>query len=248
MDTIERLGEVTLRVLQRAYYHALGFLIWLILVLRKLGRLMAGFESRRIYPFFESRGVEFRDYVVLKAQLLIFIYFIAAVLYIFGFAYSKALVVLILAGAALLLLVTGQLRQCFASDYPPYRDFFLAYLLLTTLLVLVKLALPELRTGYPYLHLLLISVAGVLAFTLYFKHRYSRDYTYGRVVRGGSVARVRVSYDIRAGVKPGEHLVHNQAGAEEGDLVKLRVERGIFNLRGGRVSEILEVVGDEEPD
>ncbi len=249
MDFVERLGEAALRALQRAYYHALGVLIWLILLLRRAGRSMGEFEMRRIYPIFESRGVDFRDYLVLKAQLLIFIYFITAVVYIFGFASSWAIPVLVLSGAGLLALLRGQLRRSFGSEYPPYRDFFSAYLLLTTLLILLRFAVPEVRSGYPYLHLLVVSVLGVVGFTLYFRSRYSRDYTYGRVVRGGTLARVKVGYDIRAGVKPGEHLVHNDVGARKGDLVKLRVERGLFNLRGGRVSEVLEVVeGEEKPE
>ena len=244
MGFVERLGEETVKLAGQIYYHTLGFLIRLILALRKLRSRLAEAEVRFIYPIFERRGVEFRDYVVLKAQVSNFLFFLVAVLLIFDFLrWSLALPLLLLAGLASLSMVLGQVKEHFADDYPPYRDFFLAYFSITLLLLLLKLLVPSVDWRYPYVHMLLASVGGVVAFSAYFRRRYSRDYTYGTVVGGGSIARVKVNYDIRAGVKPGVHALPNEVGATKGDRVKLKVERSLFNLRGNRVVEILEVVG-----
>lgn len=244
MDIAERIGEATLRFAGRAYYHALGFLIRLILLFRRLRSRAGEFERRSIYPLFERRGVEFKDYVVLKAQLFTFFFFIAAVLFIFNFfSFWTVFPVLLLFGA-LALLTLDQVVEHFPDDYLPYRDFFLAYFLITLLLLAIRWTVPSVGWRYPFVHFFLLAILAVGAFSAYFKRRYARDFTFGRVVKAGSIARVKTNYDIRAGVKPGVHLLPNDIAAGEGDVVKLRVEKSFFNLRGNRVVEILEVVRD----
>ncbi|NOZ59645.1 MAG: DUF2101 domain-containing protein [Euryarchaeota archaeon] len=246
MDIAERVGEATLRFAGRVYYHALGVVIRLILLTRELRSRAGEFERRRLYPLLERRGVEFRDYVVLKAQLTTFGFFLVAVLLIFDFLSPRAgAVLLLLLGAACLLVTFGQVREHFGGDFPAYRDFFLAYFLITLLLLLLSRLVPSPGWGYPNVHLFLFAILAVGVFSAYFKRQHARDFTYGRVLKGGSVALVKTSYDIRAGVKPGMHLVPNDAGAGEGEVVKLRVEKSFFNLRGNPVVEILEVAGDE---
>jgi uncharacterized membrane protein len=245
MDLVERIGEATFRAAGKVYYHALGFLIKLIILLRKLRTYLGEVDARRIYPLFEKRGVEFQDYVILKTQLFTFLFFILAVLLIFNFISSKtALPLLVIFGLISLSLTFGQIREYFSEDYPPYRDFFLAYFSITILLLLFKVIVPQVAWRYPYIHFLIASLVAVAAFSTYFKRRYARDYTFGRVIKGGSIARVKVNYDIRAGVKPGVHFLPNEVNAREGDLVKLRVEESFFNLRGNRVVEILEVLAN----
>ncbi len=246
MDIAEKLGELTFRTAARMYYHALGFLIKLILYLRRLRAYLGGVEARRIYPFFERRGIEFRDYVILKAQLFTFFFFIIAVLFIFNIiSFRIALPLLLLFGLLSLNLTFSQVKEYFSRDYPPYRDFFLAYFAITLFLLAFRALMPSVSWRYPYIHFLLASLIGVVLFSAYFRRRYSRDYTFGRVVKGGGIARVKVNYDIRAGVKPGVHLIPNDVNAEEGDVVKLRVKKGFLNLRGNHVTEILEVLAHE---
>jgi uncharacterized membrane protein len=245
MDIAEEIGELTFRTASKVYYHALGFLIKFILWLRRLRAYLGEVEVRRVYPFFERRGVEFQDYVILKAQLFTFLFFIIAVLFIFNFiSFGAALSLLVLSGLSSLFQAFGQVKKYFSQDYPPYRDFFLAYFIITLLLLIFKALMPRVSWRYPYIHFLLVSLIAVVAFSAYFRHRYARDYTFGRVVKAGSIARVKVNYDIRSGIKPGVHLLPNDVNAREGDIVKLRVEKSFFNLRGNRVSEILEVLGN----
>ncbi len=245
MDMVEKIGEATFRLAGRVYYHALGFLIRLILFLRRLRNIAGDMDARRIYPLFERRGVEFKDYVILKTQLSTFLFFIVAVMLIFDFLHLKvAAPLLVISGLLSLSLTLGQVKEYFSEDYPPYRDFFLAYFLITILLLLFKVLIPRVEWRYPYIHFLLASLAAVAAFSTYFRRRYARDYTFGRVIKGGSIARVKVNYDIRAGVKPGVHALPNDVNAREGDVVKLRVERNLFNLRGSSITEILEVLVD----
>ncbi len=245
MEIAERIGEATLRVAGRIYYHVLGFVIWLILLQRRLRAVIAEFDRNRLYPVFERRGVEFRDYVVLKAQLATFGFFAVAVLLIFDFAGAwVALPLLLLLGTASMLLTFGQIKEHFGEDFPAYRDFFIAYFAITLLFLAVKILAPQVQWGYPYAHFFVLAVLAVGGFSAYFKRRYERDFTFGRVLRGGSAALVRTGYDIRAGVKPGVHMLPNHLAAREGDVVKLRVEKSFLNLRGNRVVEMLEVVGD----
>jgi uncharacterized membrane protein len=247
MDLVERIGEATFRAAGRVYYHALGFLIKLILLLRKLRTYLGEVDARRIYPLFEKRGVEFQDYVILKTQLFTFLFFILAVLLIFDFISLKTTIpLLIISGLLSLSLTFGQVKDYFSEDYLPYRDFFLTYFSITLLLLIFKVIVPQVAWRYPYIHFLLASLVAVAAFSTYFKRRYARDYTFGRVIKEGSIARVKVNYDIRAGVKPGVHTLPNDVNAREGDLVKLRVEKSFFNLRGSRVTEILEVLTDAQ--
>ncbi|MFQ5976388.1 MAG: DUF2101 family protein, partial [Candidatus Hydrothermarchaeales archaeon] len=93
-----------------------------------------------------------------------------------------------------------------------------------------------------HFHLILASVIGVASIDILFKTRYGRDFTIGRVIEAGSLVKVKVSYDICASIKPCIQTFENHIKAKEGDLVKLKVEKGFLNLRGSKVAGLIGVV------
>jgi uncharacterized membrane protein len=97
---------------------------------------------------------------------------------------------------------------------------------------------------FPYFHLLLISAVSVVGTSYLFKRAYSRNYTFGRVTKGGDFITVKVNYDLRSSVRPGVHMFENKNNAKEGDIVKLLVQNSGLNLTGSR---IVGVMPEEEP-
>ncbi len=232
MGSIEDIGEAVMAVLSRVFYYAIGILIRLIGVSRSLGKRF----RINVYPYFERRNVELKDYIVLKAQATTLIFLMSAVVFVFGFLSVRILAFLfIVFGSYSLYLTLVQLKEHFSDDYPAYRAFFLSYLAISVLLVVVKFVKPAVNIIFPSFHILLLSMVSVAAVSLIFKHKYGRNYTFGRVVEGGDNITVKVNYDLCSSVKPGVHTFENRTNAKEGDIVKLLVESSSFNLRGSRV-------------
>lgn len=232
MGLIEDIGESTIRALDRLVSQLIGFLIKLIRFTRKVG----------FYPYFQNRGYDFRDYVVLKVQITTFAFFLSAVLYAFGFLKIIVLALFFFAFGGYSIYLISRLRDYFSTDYEAYSDFFLGILGISILLVLFKTAVPSVNPLIPNLHLMVLAVAYYLVFSHYFKKKHSRNYTYGRVIEGGNPVKVKLNYDIRASVKPGVMSLENQVNAGEGEVVKVKVEGSRFNLRGSKAVKILEVV------
>lgn len=238
MTLLEHLGEKIMSYSNRAFYYLLSVLIGLIEGIRTAARVLGRFSP---YPILEKRGVELKDYLVLKAQFLALGFLVLAVLYIFGRFIGPALsILMIIVGASAASSVLS-LREHF-SDYVAYRDFFFSYIGISIVLLIVKRAKPTLDLPFPYAHFVVIALAYMLAFSYFFRSRYSRDHTLGRVIEGGDPMRVKVNYDIAASVKPGVHIFKNDIKAKEGDVVRLAVGRGFLNLRGSRVIAVLELV------
>ncbi len=234
MGSIEDIGEAAIRAFDKLVSDLIGLLIKLLKFTRKIS----------FYPYFQKRGIDFKDYVVLKAQMATLAFLFAAVLYVFGFLKPVfALSSLVLGGYSLYLI--PKLREHFPGDHNAYRDFFLGYLGIAVLLVLVKLSIPSFNPLFPNLHLVVISIAYILLFSHFFKGKYGRSYTYGRVIEGGNPAKVKLNYDIRASVKPGIVGLENLVNAREGEVVKVEVERSRFNLRGCKAVRILRGVSPE---
>jgi uncharacterized membrane protein len=232
MGFLEALGDVTIRLFHRLSYSLLGLLLALLRLANRAD----------LYPFFEKRGVDRKDYAVLKAQVAAALFLFAAVSFLFGLLRLRSFLLLSLPlGAYVLYLLSFPLRRHYARDFPAYRDFFLFYLGFPLLLLGVDRSLPSSGSLYPYRDLLAASVLFVLLFLAYFRLRYGRDYTFGEVRRAGRVLEVKTHYDIRANVKPRLYTFENLWEAEVGDEVKLSVERGLFSLTGSRVTGILEV-------
>jgi uncharacterized membrane protein len=83
---------------------------------------------------------------------------------------------------------------------------------------------------FPSLSLLIFALIAVAVIFLIFRIRYSRDFTFGKVLEAGeNTAYVKVDYDIQANVKPDLYIVDNHYGAKTGDDVKLKVDGKIIS-------------------
>ncbi|MEK6978454.1 MAG: DUF2101 family protein, partial [Candidatus Hydrothermarchaeota archaeon] len=143
------------------------------------------------YPLLEGRGIEYKDYLILKAEAASLLFFFLTIPLIFGLvAPLKYLPPAGLLALYVAYLGHGPIRWAFREDYPAYRDFFASYLGASLILLLSARWNPFLLS-LPYLHLIIVSLALVLLFLLYFRLRYSRDYTFGRVLEAGGVIRVK---------------------------------------------------------
>ncbi len=240
MGTLEELGEKAIEYSRRGIYYSLGVLIALLKVLQKATEGLQRFSP---YPALERRGVEFKDYLVLRAQVFTLGFLVLVILYIFDKLAGRSLVILglVLGGPAVLSVLS--LREHF-SGYASYRDFFFSYLGISALLLTVKLVKPTVDFLFPQIHFVGIALAYILLFSYFFRTRYARNYTYGRVIEGGNTMKVKVNYDIASSIKPGIHLLKNDIQAKEGDRVKVAVSRGLLNLTGSKVIAVLEVIRD----
>lgn len=193
------------------------------------------------YPLFERRGVEPRDYAVLKTQLASLAFLLSSVLFIFGFLALKVFLVLaaIFGGGSLILI--SSLRKHFESDFAAYRDFFAAYLGISIALVLIKAVKPIFTEAFP-MHLVAFSIIYIAALSFLFKRKHGRKYTFGRVIEGGEILKIKVNYDIRSSVKPCIVALKNTVNAKKGDVVKLETKKSFLNLRGSKITGIIEAV------
>jgi uncharacterized membrane protein len=233
MGSIEEIGETIITSLSRVFYYVIGVLIWSIKASRSTFRKLN--ENIKIYQYFEKRDIEFGDYVVLKAQVATLVFLAASVGFVFGFLSIRILALFVVFGAYSLYLTLLQLKEHFLDDYPAYRTFFLSYFAISVLLVVVKFLKPTVNFVFPFFHFLLLSAISVVVVSFLFKRKYGRNYTVGRVIKGGDFITVRVNYDLRSSVKRGVHTFENKVNAKEGDVVKLLVEGDRFNLRGSRI-------------
>jgi len=230
MGIIEDIGETVIDIMTKAVYHTLGLLIKGI----KVGD--AFFQKLKVvsfYPVFERRGVEYRDYVILKAQVTTLLFVLVAVVYIFrGLSALPLTLLLAVSGGVSIYLIFTDIKEHFADDFYAYRDFFLSYLAISLLLIGIKGWKPVIDFPFPFAHLFLFSLLAIGVMSAAFKNKYGRDFTTGRVLEAGERIKVKLNYDIRASVKPGVYTFDNVTGAKVGDMVKLKVEKGFWNLRG----------------
>ncbi len=233
MKSVDDIGDATVKFLSRLFYYVIGFLIWLIKTARPIGKKIG--ENAGFYSYFEKRNIEFKDYVVLKVQIATLVFLAASVGFVFGFIGLGILAISAVFGVYSLYLTHVQLKEHFLRDYPAYKTFFVSYFAISVLLVFVKYAKPTVNFVFPYFHLLAISAVSVVGFSYIFKRKYGRNYTFGRVTKGGDFMSVKVNYDLLSSVKPGVHTFENKGDAKEGDVVKLMVEASGLNLGGSRI-------------
>ncbi|MBU2559537.1 DUF2101 family protein [archaeon] len=233
MGKIDEIGNTTVKFLTNAFYYLIGFLIWLIKFSRPAAKKLG--EKIKIYQYFEGRGIEFKDYVVLKAQIATLVFLAASVGFVFEFLSIKLLVALGVLGIYSMYLTLAQFKEHFAGDYPAYKTFFLSYFAISVILVFVRFVKPTVGYVFPYFHLLIISMVSVIVASYFFKRKYARNYTFGRVTKGGDLMFLKVNYDLCASVRPGVHMFENKTGATEGDVVKLLVQSSGLNLTGSRI-------------
>lgn len=240
MTLLDSIGEATLKFLQRVFYYSLGFLIRIIEFGRSINKKV------NIYGIFEKRGVEFKDYVILESQSSMLIFLLVAIAFIFDFFSFRIYVILALIfGSITVLLLINRIKRLF-EEYNAYRDFFLSYLGIAIFLVIAKIIKPTIAFPMPYIHLVVLSLFSVIITSMLFKRKYGRVYTFGRVLdKTTTKAKIKVNYDICSGVRPGIYSIEGKSKAKKGSVVKLKVEKRAFGLKGAVPIEIIDVLKEE---
>jgi len=237
-DIAERVGDAIIGFYRALVYHGLGALIAAIKGGREARQRIGGAQVERpLYSPFEKRGIEYKDFVILETQMMVLLLFVASMAFVFDLLSLKGFVPIgALLGLCSAALIQREVRKEFAEDFKAYQEFFYSYISISLLLAAVKAVKPNVNAFTPYLHLVIISLIAVAVLSVGFKRRHGRDYTFGRVLKGGKIATVKVNYDIRANVKPGIHKIERGKGLKKGAKVKLEVEQGFLNLKGGTIT------------
>jgi uncharacterized membrane protein len=236
------LGEKFLVFFEKIYLLLLDFLIAIAPFFIKLLKKIQDFDRKWIYQFFEKRGIDIKDYTIFKLQLSSAIFLILTTLFIINNIESRIYLWLgALLGIYISYLLFSPVKSEF-KDSVAYRDFFLSYYLLAVLLAAIKVRKPFVNIGFPLFHLALGAVLGALIIYTYFNRKYSRDYTYGKVIddRGIDLL-VKLNYDLLSNIKPQTAILRKTMNARVGDTVKVRVSKGFMSLRGSRPIEITGV-------
>ncbi len=231
MDIFERVGEATVNLIMRALKSAFRAVDVFIGKLRD-------FERRSVIPLLERRNISASDYFILKVQLSSVLFFLCSVLISFGLLPSKPFIPFVVLFFGYVVYGIKNMDRYFGGDGKAYREFFSVYLFISLQILLIMNYFPENRR---YVYAAVFSVIATLLFSFIFRLRHGRDFSYGEVVEGGNIARVRLGFDLLSGVKPGVYPVLNTAGAKKGDRVKVSVQRGFLNLRGATPIEVIDV-------
>ncbi len=203
---------------------------------------------RRFRGYFEQRHLGWPEYVMIKAQLVIFALFLITVVYVALLPAQTLFFIplLLVVSGFLVYLTMTQIRLAFALDFPAYRSFMFMCLAIDWVFIISLRHLPidmspqsiQFAIIPPFISILFV----VVAFTA-FRLKYGRNFTYGVVEQvQGNRAVVRVGYDIRSNVKPGLYPVESLVRITRGDTVKLNLERSILGLRGSRIRTVLQKV------
>jgi len=191
---------------------------------------------------------EEKERTVFLLQLVSAGILIVSMLYIFNVI---SLIIYIVIEAILIFYVIyvlfKKVKLMYGPDFPAYRDFFLMYIGVGIILVLVgnnsNFVMAFSFQYFPSLSILIFALVAVAVVFLIFRIRYSRDFTFGKVVEAGeNTAYVKVDYDIRSNVKPDLYIVDNLYGAKTGDEVKLKVDAKIFSSGGNKPAGIIAVM------
>ena len=205
-------------------------------------------------PFIHNTGnftSEEKERTVLILQLASGAFIVFAILHIFNFLPSFLIFILLNGAIAVYILYTlfTKIKLMYPDDFNAYRDFFLMYLAVGIIIVLVS-GVPSLVMAFsfqslPSLSVLIYAVIAVVAVFLIFRVKYYRNFTYGTVLEAGeNTAHVKVEYDIRSNVKPDVYTVENTYGAQQGDLVKIKVEEKLLSTSGNQPTSIMETVNE----
>ncbi len=222
MSLYERIGVASIRVVRKVVYYILTLLII----------ILKSFKKINLYRFFKEK-VDFIDYLILKYQLTVIFMIGVVFLYISNVVSSKAIVVpLEIIASAYGLLIVLSIKNY--TDYRPYRDILIIYGIIIAFLILAK--------GINMIIYATVAILLTVVAFLYFT-KYYRDYTFGKVLEVGKYVKVKVHYDICAGVKPGiYHVKKPDIEIKPGDKVKLFVRRKF--LRKSEIVEIVDVEGE----
>lgn len=226
---LEKIGEKTIELCKKFFYILLDITIAVLKLLVK--------ADSSVYSLFEKRGIERRDFLIFKVQAISIVLLGIVIFYIFRFISLKFIFfafILFLSGIYYIL----SIRKYIPHDFPAYRDFFLSYLSIPWIFLLINKLKPSINFVYPYIHYIIFAFLYAIVFSYYFRRRYMRDYTYGRVLKADGTITVRVNYDLRANVKPKILTFKNDINAREGDILILKVKKRALNLRGAEISGV----------
>jgi uncharacterized membrane protein len=241
-SALERFGEFTLGFLERIYVFILDLLIMVAPFLSKALERIQRFDRERIYPFFERRDIEIKDYTIFKLQITSSLFLIISTLFIINYISFRKFWIL---GGLLIILSTYLLafpvKREF-KEFSAYRDFFLSFFILLIVLVAIKIRQPFVIGGAFFTRFTGTAVIGVGLIFLYFRSKHSRDFTFGKVLDDDGIdVKVKLNYDILSNVKPQIVILRNKVGAKDGDIVKIRVNRGFLSIKGSIPIEVLGV-------
>jgi uncharacterized membrane protein len=234
-SSIERFGEMVLQALE-------AFLNKIALFLRGLVDGVKDIDRTRLYPFFEKRKIQMQDYSVFKLQLSSALFLILTILFIINsLDFKRYLAFGTLLTIFNIYLIFSTLKDEF-KEFKAYRDLFLSFYFLLLFLAVIKIKKPFVDFGFPFFHFVVVAIGGALAIYIYFDKKYSRDFTYGRVLSDkGASLEIQFNYDILSSVKPQVAIIRKTMNARKGDVVKVSVKKGFLSLRGSTPVEILGV-------
>lgn len=190
---------------------------------------------------------EEKERTIFILQLVSAGFLFLAMIYIFNFISILIFIILgVILVAYMVYILFTKVKVMYGPDFPAYRDFFLMYIIVGILLVLLgtnsNFVMAFSFEFFPSLSLLIFALIAVAVVFLIFRIRYSRDFTFGKVLEAGeNTAYVKVDYDIRSNVKPDLYIVDNHYGAVIGDDVKLKVDGKIIS-GGNKPVSILAVM------
>lgn len=191
---------------------------------------------------------EEKERTVFLLQIVSAGYLVVSMLYLFNFfSFIIYLIISALLAGYVIYVLFKKVKLMYGPDFPAYRDFFLMYILVGIILVLVGtnsyFVMAFSFQFFPSLSILIFALVAVAVVFLIFRIRYSRDFTFGKVVESGeNTAYVKVDYDIRSNVKPDLYIVDNHFGAVIGDDVKLKVDDKILSGSGNKPVSIIAVM------
>ena len=219
-SAIERIGSVAIELAEK---------------LLRVSEIAENFRDSMLERF----DIEYKDYIILKLQIFSLLFFLFSAIFIVNFiSLRKYTIIAAVFGFLSIYTIFADIKKHFSEDFPAYRDVFLAYIALSIILVVTKIKKPVIDFGFPYMHYVAISIAGVALISFYFKKKYARDFTYGRVMEADfDFAKIKINYDIKANMKPCKCLLKNSIGAKEGDIVKVAVQRKVLG------SKPVEIIG-----
>ncbi|MDD1763173.1 MAG: DUF2101 family protein [Methanobacteriaceae archaeon] len=175
-------------------------------------------------------------------------FLIVSMLYLFNFfSFIIYIILSVLLAGYVIYVLFKKVKLMYGPDFPAYRDFFLMYIVVGVILVLVGtnsyFVMAFSFQFFPSLSILIFAVVAVALVFLIFRIKYSRDFTFGKVVEAGeNTAYVKVDYDIRSNVKPDLYIVDNHYGAKNGDDVKLKVDAKILSGSGNKPVSIIGIM------
>ncbi|WP_456420667.1 DUF2101 family protein [Thermococcus sp.] len=129
----------------------------------------------------------------------------------------------------------------FLLDPEPYRMFYSGVSIISSLSFVGYTVIRDMKLSpYVYYSYLGLVVIVVIAFWMYFKRTFKRDYTFGVIEDvKDDIVRVFIHDDISANVKPGYYWLPAVGDAKPGMVVKILVEDR--PLRSAKPVRILEV-------